>query len=381
MNSAVLSQQDASFGADYCCAGGITRFAVRDFRNYTSLELKITSPQIVLTGANGIGKTNILEAISLLSPGRGLRGAKPLEWRRIAGQGWGVSIRLEDGTTLNTTSPADKPESQRRIVRHEGAALDSQALLADYAAIVWLTPQMDGLFLDEAAERRKFIDRLVYAVNPYHALHLQRYEHALRQRNRLLKDKATKSLIQSLHPILVAEGIAIAAGRLEVTQQLNDALAKMATPFPLPVLYWQGQIEKWLDEGSALSAEQNYAAALENNVDEDRMIGQTRLGVHRSDVLTMHAQKNMPAFQCSTGEQKALLLSLVLAHAQWLKTIRSDRPLILLLDDITAHFDQNRRADIFDWIAQLPAQTWLTGTHEEDFAPMLGTSQHLMLPL
>lgn len=375
MNSAVLWH-----GPEACCAGGITRLAVQDFRNYTSMALDIQASQIVLTGANGIGKTNILEAVSLLSPGRGLRGAKPLEWRRADGHGWGISLRLEDGTVLTTTAPADKPDSQRRIVRHEGVALDSQALLADYAAIVWLTPQMDGLFLDEAAERRKFIDRLVYAVNPYHALHLQRYEHALRQRNRLLKDKASKSLIQSLHPILVAEGIAIAAGRLEVTQQLNDALVKITTPFPLPILHWQGQIEKWLEEGSALIAERNYASALENNIEEDRLIGQTRLGIHRSDVLTMHAQKNMPAFQCSTGEQKALLLSLVLAHAQWLKTIRPDRPLILLLDDITAHFDQNRRADIFDWISQLPAQTWLTGTHAEDFAPMLATAQHLQLP-
>lgn len=363
------------------CAGGITRLGVQDFRNYSSLALDIHAKQIVLTGANGIGKTNLLEAISLLSPGRGLRSAKPLEWRRMNGQGWGVSLRLEEGTLLNTTSPDGKPDSQRRIMRHQGVALESQASLADYAAIVWLTPQMDGLFLDEAAERRKFIDRLVYAVNPYHALHLQRYDYALRQRNRLLKDKAQKQLIQSLHPILVAEGIAVAAGRLEVTQQLNDALSKMVTPFPVPILHWQGQVENWLLAGSALTAEQHYASALENNIDEDRMIGQTRLGVHRSDVLTMHSQKNMPAFQCSTGEQKALLLSLVLAHAQWLKTIHPHRPLILLLDDITAHFDQNRRLDIFEWITQLPAQTWLTGTHESDFESLLNQAMHFQLPL
>ena len=379
MNTALLSEDGAP-----CCAGGITRLAVQDFRNYTSLALGIDASQIVLTGANGIGKTNILEAISLLSPGRGLRGAKPQEWRRVDGpdpqRGWGVSLRLEEGTMLNTTSPDGKPDSQRRIVRHQGIALESQALLADYAAIVWLTPQMDGLFLDEAAERRKFIDRLVYAVNPYHALHLQHYEYALRQRNKMLKDKAPFALVKSLHPVLVAEGIAIAAGRLEVTQQLNDALSKMATPFPVPSLYWQGQVENWLAAGSAMEAERSYAAGLEANIENDRMIGQTRLGVHRSDVLTIHTQKNMPAFQCSTGEQKALLLSLVLAHAQWLKTIAPERPLILLLDDITAHFDQDRRADIFDWVRQLPAQTWLTGTHAEDFTPLLGAARHLTLP-
>lgn len=370
------------FDAALPCAGGITRLTIRNFRNYSDLSLEINAKHVVLTGANGSGKTNILEAISLLAPGKGMRGAKPQEWRCMQGNvrtPWGVGARLEEGDTLNTSAPQDNPVSSRRIVRHEGVALESQASLADYLAIVWLTPQMDGLFLAAAEERRKFIDRLVYAVNPYHALHLQRYERALRQRNRLLKDRASRAMIQSLHPILVAEGIAIAAGRLEVTQQLNHAMSVMQTPFPLPHIAWQGQVETWLQEVSALEAEKRYAAGLEEAMVDDIMIGQTRLGVHRSDVLATHTQKNIPAHQCSTGEQKALLLALVLAHAQWLKTIQPNRPLILLLDDLTAHFDHNRRADIFHWVDAMNVQAWFTGTDSEEFAP-LQNAQRFDLP-
>ena len=357
----------------------IKRLGLQNFRNYAQLSLDSNAPAVVLTGANGIGKTNLLEAISLLSPGRGLRNAKPTDWTKADGR-WGVSITLQDGQRLSTTAP-EKLASQRRLVKHEGVPLPSQAALAEYIAIVWLTPQMDGLFLAEAATRRKFIDRLVYAVNPEHAAHLQRYEHALRQRNKLLREKAAPALIKSLHPVLVAEGVAIAAARLENTEQLNQALQNFDSAFPLPHLQWRGQIEAWLLSKDALSVEDCYRSALDNSVDEDRMIGQTRLGVHRSDVLTTHRQKNIPAALCSTGEQKALLLSLVLAHAQWLKTWQPDRPLVLLMDDVAAHLDPDRRRDVFAWIQNLPVQAWFTGTEAEIFAPLCGDGLFYKLPL
>ncbi len=367
---------------DSCCAGGITRLGLAAFRNYESFALNIQAAQIVLTGANGVGKTNILEAISLLSPGRGLRNARPTEWRQQNTiTQWGISARFEDDLLLGTRGIADKPQSQRRTVSQANNNLPSQAALAEYAAIVWLTPQMDGLFLDDASSRRKFIDRLVYAVHPDHAVRLHRYEHALRQRNRLLKEKANNALIESLHPILVAEGVAIAAARLEITEQLNVALGNTDTAFSTPHLQWQGHVEHWLQHGSAVLAEQQYQDGLSAALNEDRIIGQTRLGVHRSDVLTTHRQKNIAASHCSTGEQKALLLSLVLAHAHWLKTIQPNRPLIILLDDVAAHLDEDRRRDVFEWTQLLSAQTWFTGTDADMFAPMQNTAQHIHLPL
>jgi DNA replication and repair protein RecF len=304
-----------------------------------------------------------------------------LEWRKANDpNAWRLSVQLEGGDRLTTGAPQDKPDAQRRQIVHENVALSSQAELADYLAIVWLTPQMDGLFLSDAAARRKFVDRLVYAVHPEHATHLARYEHGLRQRNKLLKDKASNELIRAFHPVLAAEGVIIAALRLETTERLNRALDQMQTRFPLPELFWQGDIEALLQSQSAVHVEQIYRDRLDQVIDQDRIIGQTRLGVHRSDVTVINRQKKMAAHQCSTGEQKALLLSLVLAHAQWLKTIEPQRPLILLLDEVTAHFDVERRQDMFDWVTSIPAQTWFTGTDAEMFAPIMDRALHYALP-
>lgn len=360
---------------------GIIRLGLRNFRNYEEFAIDTPVSHLVLTGANGVGKTNLLEAISLLSPGKGLRGAKPAEWTRDHSSGhWGVSLTLGDGQKLATTAPV-KAATARRSITHEGANLSSQAMLAEYLAIVWLTPQMDGLFLGDAASRRKFIDRLVYTINPDHAVRIYRYEHALRQRNKMLKDRAPVALIRSLHPVLVSEGVAIAAARLENTQQLNDALSKTETTFPLPFLQWSGQVETWLQEKDAQSVEDLYRAQLDAQTEEDRIIGQTRTGVHRSDVMAFHRGKNIPAWQCSTGEQKAMLLSLVLAHAQWLKIWQPHRPVILLMDDIAAHLDPDRRREVFDWIASMPVQAWFTGTERSMFSALENSAMFLALPL
>jgi DNA replication and repair protein RecF len=368
---------------DTHAAGGIIRLGLQDFRNYSSLSLNSDAKHIVLTGPNGAGKTNILEAISLMAPGKGLRSAKPTEWARsTSNQNWGVSITLEDQQRLTTTAPQSKAGvvSTRRSITHEGAALSSQALLAEFSAIVWLTPQMDGIFLADASVRRKFIDRLVYAFNPDHAVRLYRYEHALRQRNKMLKEKAPVALIRSLTPVLVSEGVAIAAARLENTEQLNEALRHIDTAFSIPHLSWKGQVEAWLSEKDALTVEDLYRAQLDTQIDQDLIIGQTRLGVHRSDVLAIHTQKNIPASSCSTGEQKALLLSLILAHAQWLKRVQPHRPLILLMDDVAAHLDENRRNDVFRWIAELPVQAWFSGTDTEMFSALNDHALFYQLP-
>lgn len=362
--------------------GGVTRLGLQHFRNYAQLSLPVAAKHVVLTGPNGVGKTNILEALSLLSPGRGLRHARPGDWRQSDAMNapWGIAATLEDDERLRITGPADGRLVNRRQVFHEDTPLSSQAELADILAVLWLTPQMDGLFLDDAAARRRFFDRLVYAAAPDHAQRLQRYEHALRQRNRLLKDNAATALIQSLHPILVAEGIAIAASRLELTERLNNALGAMDTPFSLPHLTWTGWVEDHLQENSAAAVEELWQQKLRDHLDVDRAVGQTRVGVHRSDVAVMQRQKDIPAAQCSTGEQKALLIALVLAHAAWVKSLAPHRPLILLLDDVAAHLDADRRVDMFAWAAKLPAQIWFTGTDTELFALLQKNAEFFNLP-
>lgn len=361
---------------------GITRLGLQNFRSYDALSLSITAKHVIITGQNGIGKTNLLEAISLFSVGRGLRGTAPHEWRKTGTYDtWGISITLEDDTTLITRGGSSDGKQQRRQFLFQNAPLSSQADLAEYVAVVWLTPQMDGLFLDEAAARRKFFDRLIYAVHPQHAQHLQRYEQALRQRNRNLKERASDALIRAWNPVLVAEGVALAAARLEKTAQLNDAFTTMNTPFPLPELKWIGAIEDYLQNNSALATEDFFHAQLEAQLEHDRITGQTRIGVHRSDVETWHRTKNIPVSQCSTGEQKALLLSLVLAHADWLKSIVPERPLLLLLDDVAAHLDANRQQQLFEWAMSLPAQLWLTGAEEGPFSALSENVQHIKLPI
>lgn len=351
---------------------GITRLAVQNFRSYGAFACDIEAKHIIITGPNGIGKTNLLEAISLLSPGRGLRNASPLEWRKNNSDGAvGIALGLDEDMLTLRHNKGDK----RRTIQFRNASITSQNNLAELLSIVWLTPQMDGLFLDEAAARRKFVDRLIYAAHPEHAGHLQRYEQALRQRNKFLKERAPDSMIRAWHPILVAEGVAIAAARLEKTQQLNEAFARMDTPFPLPLLTWRGTVEQCLSESTALGTEELYALQLETNLDQDRMLGQTRLGIHRSDVSTIHRTKNIPVSQCSTGEQKALLISMVLAHAEWLKQLEPERPVILLLDEVTAHFDPKRREQLFEWASSLPVQIWMTGTEENDFAVLKETQK------
>lgn len=346
----------------------ITRLGLRNFRNYGEASFEAHTKHVAITGPNGIGKTNLLEAISLFSPGKGLRNAPAEEWHRNGSNGpVGLHLTLEDAAHITLQhNPGDK----RKRLTYQDAPVTTQADMTEILSVVWLTPQMDGLFLEDAAARRKFFDRLIYAAHPEHAAHLQRYEHALRQRNKALKERASDAVIRAWNPLIVAEGVAIAAARLEKTRALNEAFATMRTPFPLPHLGWRGTVEQCLAESTALGTEELYAMQLETNLEQDRMLGQTRLGVHRSDVATRHRDKDIPVSQCSTGEQKALLTALVLAHASWLKQLEPQRPLIILLDDIVAHFDDKRREQLFRWIEELSAQVWMTGTNANDFASL-----------
>ena len=306
---------------------------------------------IILTGENGAGKTNLLEAISLLSPGRGLRGANLSEMASSNGPGgFAVSAKLDD-IDIGTGTTATAPE--RRQVRINGAQASATSL-AEWLSVLWLTPAMDRLFLEGASGRRRFLDRLVLALAPTHAVHASRYEAAMRARNKLLgEERPDADWLRALEARMAEHGTAIAQARAETVSALSDQLARAPDgPFARAGIALQG----WagLDEEA-------FRADLARARGRDAAAGRTLAGPHRADLLVTHLAKNQPAERCSTGEQKALLLGLVLAHADLVAERAGRRP-ILLLDEVAAHLDPSRRAALFERLASRGGQVWMTGT-------------------
>lgn len=355
----------------------LTRLEVSEFRCYAHARLELDRRPVVLTGPNGAGKTNLLEAVSFLAPGRGLRRATLAEVRRHAappGAVWAVSAVLESpavaGGAVRLGTGQDGEGGGRRLVRIDGAPAASQTALGDYLALAWLTPQMDRLFLEGAGNRRRFLDRLVYGFHPDHAGRLAAYEHALRERARLLKDgRRDDRWLAALEDTLAEAGTAVAAARREVVGWLDAAAGDGADgAFPRARLTMVGAVEEMLAERPALAAEEELRRRLAENRRIDAAAGATTLGPHRSDLAVRHAGKDMPAEHCSTGEQKALLIGIVLANARLLATTRGAAPL-LLLDEVAAHLDETRRAALYETLLGLGGQAWLTGTDRALFAP------------
>ena len=355
----------------------VTRLDVTEFRCYAHARLELDGRPLVLTGPNGAGKTNLLEAVSYLAPGRGLRrAALPEVTRRGASPGsvWAVSAKVAGarghvaiGTGLDPAAPA---AASRRLVRIDGRPAAGQAELGSHLAVVWLTPQMDRLFLDPAAQRRRFLDRLVFGFHPDHAATLASYERTMRERARLLKDpRPDAGWLTALEDRMAADGIAVAAARRDVVAKLRAAApapTAVGSPFPQADVAMSGAVDAWFDEMPALAAEEALRRALRDHRPVDAAAGMTSDGPHRSDLVVHHADKGMPADQCSTGEQKALLIGLVLANARLLAAERGTPPL-LLLDEVAAHLDAARRAALFEQILMLGAQAWLTGTDAQLF--------------
>ena len=340
------------------------------------------APINLLLGQNGAGKTNILEAISLLSPGKGLRGATPSLWRQHndpVNAGWAINGLLQDdfnGLSVATGSPPNDPASIKRIVMIDHEPQSSQQSLADVLAVVWLTPQMDGLFLLDTQERRRFFDRLIYALYPEHAKYLAIYENGLRQRNKLLKQQQRDVFwYRALHQTMSGPAVAIAAARNDVIAQLNAWMEQTDLHMPLPLLQVDGLAETLLQTMSAAQVEQHLRNTWERDLAADLQHGSTQHGPHRSDFSGLYRNKNIDAKLCSTGEQKALLLSVILSHAAWVKQHNPARPLVLLLDDIAAHFDEQRRGFLYDYLPTLPAQIWLTGTDRNDFEGLANSAR------
>lgn len=382
----------------------LRRIALTGFRSYAAAAIEVGPEPVVLLGPNGAGKTNLLEAISLLAPGSGLRRASYAELARIGGAGdWAVAARVatRDGVLDIGTGQRPDPSlslaagsapgsrqrqegSQRtagRIVRIDGETVGAAAL-ADHVEMVWLTPAMDGLFTGPAAERRAFLDRLVLCFDAGHASRSARFERAMRQRNRLLEDggaaiPANRALLDSLEMQMAEAGVAIAAARLEAVAALAaHAQARRArdaaSPFPWFTLTLEGALETELGEHAAVDAEDRYRVRLREARERDAGAARTLEGPHRSDLAVGHGPKAMPARLSSTGEQKALLMGLVIAHASLIAERRDGAPPILLLDEIAAHLDAERRAALFDEILALGAQAWMTGTDPAAFTALAG---------
>lgn len=350
----------------------IQALKLQSFRCYDSAALNdLSAGLIVLFGANGAGKTNVLEAVSLLSPGRGIRGSRVAEVQKNdASLPWAVAGVLRDkyGDEVRLGTGRD-PKTEKRTVRINGNTAKGQNALGEYLSCVWLTPQMDRLFLDSSRERRKFLDRLVFAFDPGHSGRVTRYENALSQRSKLLKDGVTDdSWITGLESQMAETGIAIAAARLDFAARLQAACeAADHTHFPLARFKVAGSLEELLGGAPALEIEDMFKFNLRESRPRDAIVGGAASGPHKSDLSVFYADKNMPAGQCSTGEQKALLIGLILAHARLIKAERGMPP-ILLLDEVAAHLDEGRRGALYDILSELGAQVWLTGTDRDLFS-------------
>jgi DNA replication and repair protein RecF len=360
----------------------VERLTLTNFRNYAHLSLQAGPEPQVLIGANGAGKTNLLEAVSMLAPGRGLRGAPLPDLAATTGDGgWAVSAHVHThvgavdiGTGL-IAADATK-ERQQRAVRINGAPAGGSGALGEYVELVWLTPAMDGLFTGAASERRRFLDRLILCFDAGYRTRANRFERAMQQRNRLLADGVREpSRFDGLEQMMAEVGIAIAAARAEAVAALASIMIERqerdpGSPFPAAGLAIEGAIEADLERMPAIDVEEMYAETLARNRERDRAAGRTLDGPHRSDLLVSHAPKAMPARLCSTGEQKALLLGLVLAHAELVARRQGGIAPMLLLDEITAHLDEVRRAALFAEILRLEAQAWMTGTEQATFAAL-----------
>ncbi len=358
----------------------IASLSLTDFRSYDRAELISRGRTVYFHGPNGAGKTNILEAISFLAPGRGLRSAAVQDaGRRAAGEAqgrpWAVSVEVErpDGPVRIGTG-LDGPAAPRRIVRIDGEPAPP-GRMADHVRPIWLTPQQDRLFLDAPGDRRRFFDRLTFAAEPAHAEAATAYEKAMRERLRLLEDGgADPAWLVALEAQMARWGALMATARARTLEALQLEIdAREDSPFPQARLELSGEWEVLALQGcSAEDIEPRLITALHRSRERDTAAGRSLTGPHRGDLLVFHREKDRPAADCSTGEQKALILNLVLAQAARLSRAESEPNPILLLDEVAAHLDRFRRAALFDEITALGLQAFLTGTDEALFLDLKG---------
>lgn len=347
----------------------LTELLLSHFRSHRRVELAFDGRPVAFWGANGAGKTNVLEAVSLLSPGRGLRRAATEELaRRPEALGWKIRAALAGGG-LGHEIETGAETGQARFVRIDGKAAP-QAALARLARVLWLVPSMDRLWIEAAEGRRRFLDRMVMSFEPGHAEAVLAYEKAMRQRNRLLKDMVRNTAwYTALELQMAAQGAVIQANRTAALARIHAAQAGAETRFPAAALALAGPPGEPDPQGEAA-----LVAGLAEGRRRDMAAGRTLVGPHRSDLEAVYAAKAMPAASASTGEQKALLISLILANARALAA-ETGAPPLLLLDEVAAHLDSDRRAALYDEICALGAQAFMTGTEPELFVGLAGRAQ------
>ncbi|MGN6306546.1 MAG: DNA replication/repair protein RecF [Mesorhizobium sp.] len=362
----------------------ITRLTLTNFRNYAALAVDLQPGAVVLTGDNGAGKTNLLEAVSLLAPGRGLRRAAYGEVAREGGAGgFALHARLDgpggEAEIGTGTSGNDSPGEGGRKVRINGAAARSAEAMLEWLRVVWLTPSMDSLFTGPAGDRRRFLDRLVLAIDAAHGQRALDYEKAMRGRNRLLAEGSRDGAwFEAIETQMAETGTAIAAARAETVRLLAAMIERLPGdgPFPQADIGLAGELEAAVATMPAIEAEERFRRALAEGRERDRAAGRTLEGPHRADLTVRHRPKDMAAEYCSTGEQKALLVGIVLSHARLTGEMAGMAP-ILLLDEIAAHLDAGRRAALFSILEELGGQTFMTGTDAALFSSLKGRAQFL----
>lgn len=377
---------------------GVKRLTLANFRNYDNLRINTNLSPIIITGENGSGKTNILEAISFLTPGRGLRSAKLSDIKKISpntssltdianNNSWAVSAIVtnnnEDfdiGTAVESSSKETNEDTrlfERRIVKINGQKTSSQADLGRYISAIWLTPQMDRLFKGGSQPRRSFLDRLVYAFDIEHAKRTSNFEHLYKEWFQLIKNGNTDNLwLQSLEENMASIGVAIAAARREQIARLNSFIEKEPDDiFPNVELSLEGKIEQLLDTKPAIDVEDYYVNMLKSQR-RNVLYSESVDGINRSDFKVIYKRKKMPAELCSTGEQKSLLISIILAQTKCQSLNKGFSP-VLLLDEVVAHLDEIKREALLEKIRNLNIQAWITSTDAELFNSMRNHAQFL----
>ncbi|HEX2529206.1 MAG TPA: DNA replication/repair protein RecF [Geminicoccus sp.] len=351
----------------------VRRLQLSCFRNLSDHVLNLPDGPVVLHGDNGAGKTNLLEAVSMLAPGRGLRRARASEQACTGGTGgWALQGHIEGPEGIHAVATGLEPGQERRRFRLDGRDIAARDELPAVVGVVWLTPAEDRLFVEAPAERRRFLDRLIGADDPAFAGLTARYDRRLRERTAVLRgERPDRVWVSTLEAALAADAVAIAAARAERVESLDAMVADSRGPFPRVRLEVSGELEALMDGRPALDVEEEVAARLQRSRDLDRDAGGALIGPHRSDLIAIDAETATPAARCSTGRQKALLLSIVLGELARRRRIGALVP-ILLLDEAAAHLDGTRRAALFERILDAPGQTWLSGTEQAPFAALRG---------
>ncbi|MGY6769898.1 DNA replication/repair protein RecF [Komagataeibacter sp. NFXK3] len=353
----------------------ITRLTLTDFRNYRRLSWQPEAPVTVITGPNGSGKTNLLEAVSLLVPGRGLRGARMDELPRHGASLWGVAAQVEgmdgdEALSAQLATGADPLRPERRVFRVDGQALRNRDGVGEYFSAVWITPQMDRLFLEGAGGRRRFLDRLVQALEPGHARELAAHDRAMAQRSRLLAQRSPDpAWLAALEHTMARHAVATVAARMDMVSRLNTDEQALADGFPAARLKLECDIAAHLATRPALAVEDWLAGQIAHARGIDRQRGGSRFGAHRTGLALADRVSGRAAAQSSTGQQKALLLGIVLSHARILAACRGQVPM-LLLDEPLVHLDEARRQALFRAVGRMNTGVFLTGTDAEQFAPL-----------